>query len=296
MQNKVLLGYFFIIGTAFFTAFSYIFGKKVSDYLFPEVVAFYWFLGALIVAIFKRGIFSLFGFKFKVPLSDIGKYKKVMILTSIITVFGAASWVVALRIIGPPATSFLMKFQVLFAVIFGVIFLGERLTKIEIGGMLLTILGGLLVTFNSTSIELLGSLYAISAAFFYSILFIIVKKIASDLNMIMVATLRSMGVVIIGFVYLLISNKFQMPNFYDFIMILLGGTCGAFIGKAFQFQAIKLVDVSRTTAITPLEAVFVVLLSYIFFDTIPDTLKLFGGLLIVLGVILLLVFRKGNID
>ena len=79
-------------------------------------------------------------------------------------------------------------------------------------------------------------------------------------------------------------------------MILLGGTCGAFIGKAFQFQAIKLVDVSRTTAITPLEAVFVVLLSYIFFDTIPDTLKLFGGLLIVLGVILLLVFRKGNID
>ena len=115
--------------------------------------------------------------------------------------------------------------------------------------------------------------------------------------MIMVATLRSMGVVIIGFVYLLISDKFQMPNFYDFIMILLGGTCGAFIGKAFQFQAIKLVDVSRTTAITPLEAVFfVVLLSYIFFDTIPDTLKLFGGLLIVLGVILLLVFRKGNID
>ena len=48
---------------------------------------------------------------------------------------------------------------------------------------------------------------------FYSILFIIVKKIASDLNMIMVATLRSMGVVIIGFVYLLISDKFQMPNF-----------------------------------------------------------------------------------
>ena len=54
MRNKNLVGYFFIIGTAFFTAFSYIFGKKVSDELFPETVAFYWFLGAFLVAILKR--------------------------------------------------------------------------------------------------------------------------------------------------------------------------------------------------------------------------------------------------
>ena len=79
-------------------------------------------------------------------------------------------------------------------------------------------------------------------------------------------------------------------------MILLGGTCGAFIGKAFQFQAIKLVDVSRTTAITPLEAVFVVYLSYIYFDTIPDYFKLAGGFLIIAGVFILLLFRKDNIN
>ena len=99
-----------------------------------------------------------------------------------------------------------MKFQVLFAVIFGVIFLGERLGKMEIIGIFFTIIGGLFITFNSTHIELIGSFYAISAAFFYSILFILVKKMAADLNMIMVANLRSMGVVIIGFLYLIIWN------------------------------------------------------------------------------------------
>ena len=62
MRNKNLVGYFFIIGTAFFTAFSYIFGKKVSDELFPETVAFYWFLGAFLVAILKRVIFTGLGF------------------------------------------------------------------------------------------------------------------------------------------------------------------------------------------------------------------------------------------
>ena len=296
MKNKILLGYFFIIGTAFFTAFSYIFGKKISDSLYPETVAFYWFFGAFLVAVFKRFFFTALGFKFKVPLSDLGKYKKIMILSSIVTVFGAASWVIALRTIGPPATSFLMKFQVLFAVILGVFFLKERLSKTEVLGIFLTIIGGSLITFNNTRIELIGSFYAISAAFFYSILFIIVKKTASDLNMIMVATLRSTGVVIIGFFYLIIFNKFQIPNLNDFVMILLGGTCGAFIGKAFQFQAIKLVDVSRTTAITPLEAVFVVYLSYIYFDTIPDYFKLAGGFLIIAGVFILLLFRKDNIN
>ncbi|NSW73538.1 DMT family transporter [bacterium] len=296
MRNKTLIGYFFIIGTAFFTAFSYIFGKKVSDNLFPETVAFYWFLGALIVAVLKRIVFTGLGYKFSVSINELGKYKKIMILTSLITVFGAASWVIALRIIGPPSTSFLMKFQVLFAVIFGVIFLGERLGKMEIIGIVFTIIGGLFITFNSTPIELIGSFYAISAAFFYSILFILVKKMAADLNMIMVATLRSMGVVIIGFLYLIISGKFQLPNSDDFFMMLLGGTCGAYIGKAFQFQAIKLVDVSRTTAITPLEAVFVIFLSFIFFDTVPDLYKLIGGFLIILGVIFLLIFRKNNLD
>ena len=104
MNNK-FIGYIFIIGTAFFTAFSYIFGKKVSETLFPEVVAFYWFLGAFIVAVFKRVIFTAIGTNFRVPLNDLGKYKKIMIISSIVTVFGAASWVIALRLIGPPATS-----------------------------------------------------------------------------------------------------------------------------------------------------------------------------------------------
>jgi hypothetical protein len=39
----------------------------------------------------------------------------------------------------------------------------------------------------------------------------------------------------------------------------LGGITGAYIAKACQFQAIKLIDVSRTTAVLPLESIFVVL-------------------------------------
>lgn len=295
-KSNILLGYFLVMGTAFFTAFSYIFGKKVSDDLYPETVAFYWFFGAFVFALIKRLIFSSIGTKFRVPLRDLSKYKEVMIISSIVTVFGVAFWVIALRSAGPPVTSFLMKFQVVFSVVLGAFFLNERLKPLEVFGIILTILGGLIITYDTTIFELKGAFYAVGAAFCYSCLFIVVRKKGSKLNMMMVATLRSLGVSIIGIIYLFLSGRFQLPTNIDLVYMLIGGTCGAYIGKALQFQAIKLVDVSRTTAVTPLEAVFVVSLTFLFFDTIPSSLKLIGGGLIIIGVIFLLIFRKENIN
>ena len=295
-KQNVLIAYALVMGPAFFTAFSYILGKKVSEDLYPETVAFYWFFGAFLFAVIKRLIFMVFGTKFRVPIKELSKYNEVMIISSIITVFGVAFWVIALRSVGPPVTSFLMKFQVVFSVILGAALLNERLRKLEIFGIILTIMGGVVIAYDTSGFELKGSIFAIMAAFCYSCLFIIVRKRSSNLNMMMVATLRSLGVSIIGVLYLLFSDRFQLPSNIDLIYMLIGGTCGAYIGKALQFQAIKLVDVSRTTAVTPLEAVFVVLLTFFFFDTIPSSSKLIGGGFIVVGVIFLLIFRKENLD
>ena len=85
--------------------------KLISEDLYPERVAFYWFFGAFLFAVIKRLIFMVFGTKFRVPIKELSKYNEVMIISSIITVFGVAFWVIALRSVGPPVTSFLMKFQ-----------------------------------------------------------------------------------------------------------------------------------------------------------------------------------------
>ena len=39
-KSDLISGYLLVIGTAFFTAFSYIFGKMVSTELHPETVTF----------------------------------------------------------------------------------------------------------------------------------------------------------------------------------------------------------------------------------------------------------------
>ena len=178
----------------------------------------------------------------------------------------------------------------------GFLFLNEKLTRPEIIGIILTFLGGFVITYNASNFEFRGSLYAIISAFGYSCLFMIVKKMGRNLNMMMVAVLRSVGVSLLIGIYLLCFNKFQLPSSIALLYMFIGGTCGAYVGKAFQFQAIKLVDISRTTAITPLEAVFVLILTYIFFETVPSTIKLIGGAIILVGVLTLIIFsrRKQN--
>lgn len=295
-QNKPerlpIKGYLFLISTAFFTALSYALGKSLGKGHDPETTTFFWFFGAFIFALILIPFLPSQRFQ----LRQIGKYSKIFLLSSVLTSIGAALWVFSLWTIGAPLTSFLMKAQTVFALMLGVFFLGERLNKWETVGILITVPGGIIVAYQSDKYLLFGTITALSAAFLYSLLSFAVKKVAQDLNMLMVATLRCLGVSITLFFYLIITGTLQMPTFKQIIIMAFGGITGAYIAKASQFQAIKLLDISRTTAVMPLESIFVILLSYFLFDDLPSLAKLLGGAGIIIGVVFLVLFRADKVD
>ena len=282
-----LRGYLFLVCSAFFTALSYIFGKSVNNESDPETTVFFWFLSAFFISIF---IVILVPSQ-RSELKSFGKYISIFFYSSIVTAFAAALWIASIWIIGPPLTSFLLKSQTLFSVVLGFVFLGERLNRLETIGIIVTVMGGVLVSYQREGYLLFGTFLAILSAFLYSILSFLVKKIAQDLNMLTVANLRALGVCIVIIIYLVLTNTFKTPSLVDVIFMSLGGICGALIAKATQFQSIKLLDVSRSTAVMPLESLFVVILSYLFFDDLPSLIKLIGGGLVITGVIFLVIFR-----
>ena len=282
-----LRGYFFLVGTAFFTALSYVFGKAVNKDLYPETVTFFWFFGAFFFSIFTVMLVP----SQRTELRYIRKYLTIFLFSSIVTAIGAALWIFSLRTIGPPLTSFLMKSQTLFSLLLGIMFLGERLNKGETIGIMLTIAGGVIVAYQEEGYLILGTFMALLSAFFYSLLSFLVKKIAQDLNMLTVANLRALGVAIVVLVYLIITERFQVPGLRDLVFMAVGGLTGAYIAKASQFQSIKLLDVSRSTAVMPLESLFVVLFSYFLFHDLPSVIKLIGGTVIIIGVVFLVIFR-----
>lgn len=298
MENKLkseklpIKGYLFLVSTAFFTALSYALGKSLGKGQDPETTTFFWFFGAFIFAL----ILIPFLPSQKNQLKNIGRYTKIFIWSSVLTSIGAALWVFSLWTIGAPLTSFLMKAQTVFSLLLGVFLLGERLNRWETVGILITVPGGIIVAYQSEKYLLFGTATALSAAFCYSLLSFAVKKIAQDLNMLMVATLRCLGVSVTLFIYLIATGTLQMPTFKQTIIMAFGGITGAYIAKASQFQAIKLLDISRTTAVMPLESIFVILLSYFLFDDLPSLIKLIGGAGIIAGVVFLVLFRAEKSD
>lgn len=281
-----LRGYFFLVGTAFFTALSYVFGKAVSQELNAETVTFFWFFGAFFISTFALSIPSQ-----RTEIANFRKYLVICLYASAITCIGAALWIVSIRTIGPPLTSFLMKSQTLFTLFLGVTFLGERLNKGEAVGILLTVAGGVIVAYQKEGYLLLGTFLALLSAFFYSLLSFIVKKMGQRLNMLTVATGRAAGVSVLMFIYLLLTGRFMTPGIKDLAIMTLGGITGAYIAKACQFQSIKLLDISHSTAVMPMESLFVILFSYFIFDYLPPLIKIIGGGGIILGVIFLVIFR-----
>ena len=283
-----LVGYLFLVGTALFTAISYAFGRAVDRNFDPESTIFFWFFGALIFSVFIVALVP----QQRGEAKDLRRYVKIFIYTSVLTSIGAVLWIVSIRTIGIPLTSFLMKAQTLFALMLGMAFLGERLNRGETVGIAITIAGGIVVAYQSDISLLIGTFTALGAAFFYSCLSFIVKKVAQRLNMLMVANMRALGVSLFLIIYLVVTGTLEFPTRpIEYVYMILGGTSGALIAKACQFQAIKLIDVSRTTAVLPMESLFVILFSYYIFGEIPSLIKLIGGAGIIIGVIFLVVFR-----
>lgn len=283
-----LVGYLFLVSTAFFTALSYAFGRALDASIDLETATFFWFFGAFVLSVFV----TLAVPAQRAEVKKLRSYFKIFLYTSVLTSIGAALWILSIRTIGIPLTSFLMKAQTLFSLFLGMIFLGERLNKGESVGIIITIIGGIIVAYQRDLTLLTGTFTALGAAFLYSCISFLVKKIGNHLNMLMVANLRALGVSVVTIIFLIATDTFEMPTrIIDIIFMALGGITGAYIAKASQFQAIKLIDVSRTTAVMPLESLFVVLLSYFLFQEIPSVVKLLGGALIIIGVIFLVIFR-----
>ncbi|MFQ5787748.1 MAG: DMT family transporter [Thermodesulfobacteriota bacterium] len=285
-------GYLFLVITALFTALSYVFGKAVDNDFDPETTVFFWFFGAFFLSIFVVILVP----SQRSEIRNVSKYLSIFFYSSLVTSVGATLWIISIWTIGPPLASFLMKSQTLFSLLLGFIFLGERLNRGETVGIIITIFGAVIVSYQKEGYLIFGTVMALLAAFFYSILSFLIKKIAQDLNMLTVANLRLFGVSLVIIIYLIITNTFEMPDLKEFAFMTLGGVSGGLIAKASQFQSIKLLDVSRSTAVMPMESLFVILLSYFIFDDLPSAIKITGGFLIIIGVVFMIIFRGEKAD
>lgn len=196
---------------------------------------------------------------------------------------------------GPTTASFIIQFTSIFTVLFGLIFLKERFTKLEGLGVVLAIIGLLIMSYSNVKIENLSVLILLVGALFFALSNLFSKIYVKNVNPIALAGGRTMFIFLFFLIFSLLTGKLQtnIPTAilgYGF----LAGITGAFLNFILSFKALELIEVSKVSLITSSIGPFSTMIySFIILSSIPTLNQLLGGTLIVLGIATL-ILAKGK--
>lgn len=268
-----------------FSAFTFssmqIIVKLLPSIPLMEKVFFRNFISLLIAfAILKKNNISYFGNK------ENRKYlffRYLFGFTGIILFFYATTQMLAAD------AAILNKLSPVFVIILAYFFLKEKINKIKIIVLIISIVGALFVIkpqFNSSMIPSIAGLISavLSGAAYFFIAMIGDKE--SIYTIVFCFSLYSTLSCIPFFFISLV-----MPNLYEFILLLLLGLLAA-LGQIALTFAYKGCEASEISIYDYSNIIFSSILAYMFLSELPDMLSIFGGLLIIASSLLLFFYNK----
>jgi len=233
-----------------------------------------------------------------------GQLKKVIsykpfwlpiLMIGVVESIGVMAFFVQVKLINPALVSFFANLRIIYMVLWGLIFLKERLNPLEVVGMLMVILGASLITYKSGRVVLLAFLLAIFVNNpFLALGKLIAKVKLGRVDSMSLAGFRSFLIFLFTSAYavILARDKLQVPSGNNWAMISLGGFLGPFLANALLYRALSRINLSEIGVIGGTLPLFVTLYAFLLFRAIPRPYQMIGGLLTIIGVFVLCLGRR----
>ncbi len=214
------------------------------------------------------------------------KYFKPMALAAAFNIGASVLFFTGISIIGPSIAAFFAQSTALFTIIFGSVFLKERIGTGEMTGMAITITGAVIITYAGFS-SVMGASMIVASSALISLHFILLKKYVANIKPFDLNQLRLFFGALLIFSYSALSGKLSIPSFGNILLLGLGGTTAAVAGFYFMIKAMKNMDVSKVTAVRAVEPFVVLLMSALFLGSVITPKHVFGGVVMISGIIIL---------
>ena len=287
-MSNTLKGYLFVLVSVLAMANVYIFSKAALKEINIVLFGFYWFAFAL----FYNVIFLFYTKRYK-QIKQLNKSNIfILLVIGVLEVLGTISFFSAINAMSNPAiVSFLANMAPVLITIFGVVILKERFIKIEILGILLTIGGAMVISFNPgfevASDFFKGAILIFISNLIYATSTIISKKNIQKINPALLSLNRVVFLFIVSAVGVVITGQSLIVSVDVIKYISLGSLLGPFLAALAGYTAIKYIEASRSAVVGSSKSLFVLLTSYLYFGHLPQYYQLIGGLLTVVGVLLI---------
>jgi len=286
--SKAAKGIILAVSAAFAVSNVYIFSKAALNEIHIAQFGFYWFgLG-----IFWNLIY-IFVFKKYKLIGDIKrKTWGALMLIATLEMFGTVFFFLAMKQVeNPTVVSFLANINPLLVTSLGVLILSERFNRYEFTGMIITLFGAFMISFNSNStlnnLFIPGTEYVWLSGIIYAFSNVIAKKNIHLLDASFMALSRILFLFSLSLIAMLtLKLPFVIPA-TALKNVAIGSVLGPFFTAVLGYLSLKYIEVSKASIVRTVRSLFVLAGAYLYFGIFPTQVQIIGGLFTMAGVILI---------
>ncbi len=291
IRNDKVKGFFFAFMSALSVSLVYITSKVVQKTMETDLFIFWWFglasIWALIVLYIKRKDIVCYVGKIK-------KFKYFFIYFIASETYGAFVFFYTIKFINPAIVSFVGSITPLFVAIIAFFYIDEKLSKTEMTGGMISVIGVVLITYVSPDIGIKYTLLVLSIVVVYSFNNVLIKKKTEDIPPILITIVRIFFLFITFAIYKSLSGGFRFPNLNEFFPLTAGSLLGPILGMFFLFSSLKHIKSTQVSLIKNTQPFLVIIFSYIFLKTTLSPAQIGAGSLIILGISLIVNDKRLN--
>jgi drug/metabolite transporter (DMT)-like permease len=198
---------------------------------------------------------------------------------------------VAVRYVDPGTASLLSRTSILFGVGLGLLWLRERLTRLELAGSALAVVGVAVISFQPGDYLRVGALIVIGSTLLYALHSAIVKRYGGDIPFGEFLFYRVAAVATVLLVLAAAQGALVWPTAVGWAWLLLAATVNVVISRGLYYLALRRLDMSVLTIILTLAPVVTWLWSMALFGGRPTLAEITGGLATLTGVLIVTASR-----
>lgn len=255
--------------------------KKLVHYDTYQIV-FFRSLGSLL---FTMGYLHYF------KISFFGNNKKLLLLRSFVGLMSMSLFFMSLKYLPVGSAVTLRYLAPIFAAIFVVIFLKERIMPIKWLFILMAFGGVVVLKYSDLQINTIGLFIILGSAIFGGLVYMVISKIGQTEHPITIVNYFMLFSTIVGGIISMFNWKTPLTE--DLLPLFSLGIYG-FFGQLYMTKAFQMDKVSRIAPIKYMEVIFTVIIGALMFNEIYTFWSLLGIGMIVTGLILNLVFKNSS--
>ncbi len=258
----------------------FVFARSLLPHISPGVSAFY----VLIFATIMVGIYGLIRgeLSWRPAVEHAGFFGVIGLLIAASTNLNYE----AVAFIDPGTAALLGKAGVVFGLGLSFVWLHEKLSRTQILGSAVALVGVVIITYQPGDYLRVGSLLVLAATLMYAIHAAIVKRYGVRMAFVNFFFYRLLYTSLFLLLFSGVRGALALPSPAALALLLLTATVDVILSRALYYVALQRMQMSVHTIVLTASPVVAVVWSLLFFDVHPTPQQIIGGLGVLVGVLI----------